>query len=270
MIDKRAIISPDAIIGEGCEIGANAYIGENVKLGNNVKVMANAYLEHCEIGDGTLISPFATIGTMPQDLGYKGEPTKSIIGKNCIIKEYVTVHRAAAGCEHDATIVGDNCLLMTSSHVAHNCILEDNVILANLATLGGHVTVGKGAFIGGMSVFHQNIRIGEMCIVSGFSASRQDIPPYCKADGRLPLIHGINAIGLKRKGLTPDERTNLKRAFKILDSSEYTTTKALQIIEETLTMDKYVTHLVEFIRASKRGVLVRSTRKGATAESMGD
>ena len=109
-----------------------------------------------------------------------------------------------------------------------------------------------------------------MCIVSGFSASRQDIPPYCKADGRLPLIHGINAIGLKRKGLTPDERTNLKRAFKILDSSEYTTTKALQIIEETLTMDKYVKHLVEFIRASKRGVLVRSTRKGATAESRGD
>ncbi len=262
MIHNTAIISPDAIIGEGCEIGAHVVIGENVKLGSSVKLMPNVYLEHCEVGSGTVISPFASIGTAPQDLGYKNEPTKVIIGENCVIKEYATVNRGAVG-DGDATIVGNRCMLMTSSHVAHNCVLEDDVILANLATLGGHCRVGKGAFIGGMSVFHQNIRIGEMCIVSGFSASRKDIPPYCKADGRPPMVHGINSIGLKRKGFSLEERTNLKNAFKIFDSGEYTATKACEVIEQTIPMDEHVKKLVEFVRSSKRGVMLRSTGKNA-------
>ena len=175
MIDKRAIIADDAQIGNNVTIGANAVIGNGVKIADNVIIMPNAYLEYCEIGEGTIISPFASIGTAPQDLGYKNEPTKSIIGKNCIIKEYATVNRASG--EGNATIVGDKCLLMTSSHVAHNCVLEDEVIMANLATIGGHCHVGKGAFLGGMSVFHQNLRIGEMCIISGFSAARMDCLP---------------------------------------------------------------------------------------------
>lgn len=256
-IHKTAIIAEDAIIPESAQIGPNVIIGSNVKLGENVQIVANAYLEHCEIGDGTIISPFASIGTPPQDLGYKNEPTKSIIGKNCMIKEYVTVNRASG--EGNVTKVGDKCLLMASSHVAHNCVLEDEVILANLATLGGHVHVGYGAFIGGMSVFHQNIRIGEMCIISGFSASRMDIPPYCKADGRPPVLHGINTVGLKRRGITLEERTNLKNAFKIIQSGDYTITKAADIIEETLTQDKYVKNLVEFIRASKRGIIIKKS-----------
>ena len=268
MIHSTAIVSPDAIIGEGCEIGAYAYIGENVKLGNNVKIMPHAYLEHCEIGAGTTIAPFASIGTAPQDLGYKNEPTKAYIGENCIIKEYATVNRGAVG-DGDCTRVGNKCMLMTGSHVAHNCVLEDEVILANLATLGGHCRVGKGAFIGGMSVFHQNIRIGAMTIVSGFSAARQDIPPYCKADGRLPTIHSINAIGLKRRNFPIETRTNLKNVFKIFDSGKYTTTKACEIIEETIPQDEHVKALVEFVRSSKRGVYLRSTRKsdkGASEE----
>ena len=260
MIHPTAIISPDAVIGEGCEIGAYAYIGENVVLGNNVKIMPHAYLEYCEIGAGTTIAPFASIGTAPQDLGYKNEPTKAIIGENCIIKEYATVNRGAVG-DGDCTRVGNRCLLMTSSHIAHNCVIEDEVILANLATLGGHCRVGKGAFIGGMSVFHQNVRIGEMCIISGFSASRQDIPPYCKADGRQPQIHNINAIGLKRRGFTPEERKNLKNAFKIFDSDEYTTTKACEVIEQTIPQDEHVKKLLEFVRTSKRGVLLSSKSK---------
>ena len=219
MIDKRAIISDDAQIGQNVTIGANAVIGKNVKIGDNVIIMPNAYLEHCEIGDGTLISPFASIGTAPQDLGYKGQPTKSIIGKNCIIKEYATVNRAAT--EGDATIVGDKCMLMTSTHVAHNCVLENEVIMANLATIGGHCHVGFGAFIGGMSVFHQNVRIGEMCIVSGFSAARMDVLPYCKGEGRPPIPHGINSIGLKRRGIPLETRENLQNALKILKSGEY-------------------------------------------------
>lgn len=268
MIHKTAIISNDAVIPESCEIGANVIIGKGVKLGENVKIMPSAYIEYCEIDEGTTISPFASIGTTPQDLGYKNEPTKTIIGKNCIIKEYVTVNRASG--EGNATIVGDGCLLMTSSHIAHNCVLEDEVILANLATLGGHCKVGFGAFLGGMSVFHQNVRIGEMCIISGFSAARKDILPYCKADGRNPLVYGINTIGLKRRGITLEERTNLKNAFKIITSGNYTVTKAADIIEETLKMDKYTKNLVDFIRTSKRGVMYKAAHTGLDSNEGGE
>ena len=255
MIDKRAIISDDAQIGQNVTIGANAVIGENVKIGDNVIIMPNAYLEHCEIGDGTLISPFASIGTAPQDLGYKGQPTKSIIGKNCIIKEYATVNRAAT--EGDATIVGDKCMLMTSTHVAHNCVLENEVITANVATIGGHCHVGFGAFIGGMSVFHQNVRIGEMCIVSGFSAARMDVLPYCKGEGRPPIPHGINSIGLKRRGIPLETRENLKHALKILKSGEYLISVACDVIEQEVPQDEYVKKFVKFIRESKRGITLR-------------
>lgn len=255
-IHKSAVIDDSAVIPESAIIGANVIIGENVKLGENVHIVGNAYLEHCEIGDGTIVSPFATIGTPPQDLGYKNEPTKAVIGKNCQIKEYVTINRASG--EGNITKVGDNCFLMASSHVAHNCVLEDQVILANLATLGGHITVGFGAFIGGMTVFHQNIRIGEMCIISGFSAARMDILPYSKADGRPTIIRGINVIGLKRRGITLDERTNIKRAFKIIQSGEQTILKAADIIEDTLVQDKYTKKLVDFIRTSKRGISVKA------------
>ena len=255
MIDNRAIISDDAQIGKNVTIGANAVIGKNVKIGDNVIIMPNAYLEYCEIGDGTIISPFASIGTAPQDLGYKNEPTKSIIGKNCIIKEYATVNRASG--EGKATIVGNKCMLMTSSHVAHNCVLEDEVIMANLATIGGHCHVGFGAFLGGMSVFHQNLRIGEMCIISGFSAARMDCLPYVKGEGRPPIPHGINAIGLKRRGIAPEVRNNLKEALKILKSGEYTITKACDVIEKNVEQDEYVKKFVQFIRESKRGITLR-------------
>lgn len=255
MIDKRAIIADDAVVGKNVTIGANAFIGENVKLGDNVIIMPNAYLEHCEIGEGTLISPFASIGTAPQDLGYKNEPTKTIIGKNCIIKEYATVNRASG--EGTATVVGDKCLLMTSSHVAHNCVLADEVIMANLATIGGHCHVGFGAFLGGMSVFHQNLRIGEMCIVSGFSAARMDVLPYCKGEGRPPIPHGINAIGLKRRGISAETRTRLKEALKILKSEKYLISKACDVIEQEVEQDEYVKRFVQFIRDSKRGITLR-------------
>lgn len=254
MIHKSAVINDDAKIASTATIGAGTIIGENVVIGENVKILGNAYLEHCEIGDNTIVSAFASIGSAPQDLGYKGEATKSVIGKNCIIKEYVTVNRASG--EGNVTKVGDNCLLMASSHVAHNCVVEDNVIMANLATLGGHTIVEFGAFIGGMSVFHQNLRIGEMAIVSGFSASRMDILPYCKADGRPAIAHGINAIGLKRKGITQEERNEIKAAIKIITSGKYLMKDAIKVVEETVPQNKYVKHLVEFVKNSKRGICI--------------
>ena len=256
MIHKSAVIDESAIIGQNVEIGPNVVIGKDVKIGDNVKIMAGAYLEYCDIGEGTTISPFACIGTAPQDLGYKGEPTKAIIGKNCIIKEYVTVHRGAE--EGTATVVGDKCLLMVGTHVAHNCVLENEVIMANLATIGGHVHVGFGAFLGGQSVFHQNVRIGEMAIISGASAARMDILPYTKSEGIPCIPHGINAIGLRRRGVSKDDRDALHKAVRLLRSPDYNTTQAIELIKKEVPMNKYVTNVIDFIKTSKRGVTLKN------------
>jgi len=252
-IHETAIIAADAVIPASCEIGPNVVIGEGVVLGENVKIIANAYVEYCEIGDGTIVYPFASLGTAPQDLSYKGQKTKAVIGKNCIIKEYVTINRAA-GEDGAVTKVGDKCLFMASSHVAHNCVVEDEAIFANLATIGGHCHVGKGAFLGGMSVYHQNVRIGEYVIISGFSAARMDIPPFCKADGRPAIMHGPNTIGLKRRGFTPQERKNIRDAYKLIQSRTHLMSDVVKILEEQYPDDKNVLRIAEFIKTSKRGI----------------
>ena len=264
-IHKTAIIADDAIIPASCEIGPNVVIGEGVVLGENVKIMANAYLEHCEIGDGTLISPFASLGTAPQDLSYKGQKTKSVIGKNCIIKEYVTINRGA-GEEGSITKVGDKCLFMASSHVAHNCVVEDEAIFANLATIGGHVHVGKGSFLGGMSVYHQNVRIGDYVIVSGFSGVRMDIPHFAKAAGYPATLHGANVVGLKRRGFSREELANIRSAYKLIQSKTTTMTNVANILEEQYANDKNIVRLVEFIRASKRGIYLGKSSSDSCEE----
>ena len=256
MIDKTAIIHPSAQIAEGVVIGPNVIIGENVKLASGVKIIANAYLEFCEIGESTTISPFASIGTAPQDLGYKDEPTKVVVGKNCLIRESVTINRASG--EGKVTVVGDKCMLMTGAHLAHNCHLGDEVILANLVTLGGHVHVGFGAFIGGMGVYHQNIRIGEMSIISGFSAARQDILPFSKNDGCPASATGLNVVALKRRGVSQEDRTIMNEAFKLLISPEYNTSQAVEKILSELKINKQVETMIEFIKSSKRGVSLKT------------
>lgn len=261
IIHNTAVIHKSAQIAEGVEIGPNVVIGENVILESGVKIIANAYLEHCEIGEGTIISPFASVGTPPQDLGYKGEPTKAIVGKNCLIKENVTINRAANSGDM-TTRVGNKCLLMVGSHIAHNCMLEDEVILANLVTLGGHVQVGFGAFIGGMSVFHQNIRIGTLSIISGFSAARQDILPYSKCDGRPARPTGLNVVGLKRRGVSQEDRTTMNEAYKILISPEYNTTQAIEEIRRQGLTNQYIENMIEYIKSSKRGVTLKRISNG--------
>lgn len=260
-IHPSAVIHPSAEIGEGVIIGPNVVIGEGVKIGNGTRVIANAYIEYTEIGENCTISPFSTIGSEPQDLGYKGEPTKVIIGNETIIKENVTIHRGAA-CGDYTTRIGNKCLLMVGSHIAHNCVLADQVILANLVTLGGHVHVGFGAFVGGMSVFHQNIRIGDMAIISGFSASRQDILPYSKGEGRPPVPRGLNVVALKRRGVSQEIRNNMNLAFKYLISDEYNTSQAIEKIMAEIPMNEYIENMIDFIRSSKRGVLLKTHKSG--------
>lgn len=259
-IDKTAIIHKSAQIADDVIIGPHTIIGENVKLNSGVKVIANAYLEFCEIGEGTVIHPFASVGTGPQDLGYKNEPTNVIVGKNCLIRENVTINRASG--EGNSTVVGNKVMLMTGSHIAHNCHVADEVIMANLATLGGHVHVGFGAFLGGMCVFHQNIRIGEMAIISGFSAARQDVLPYSKGEGRPPYPCGINVVALKRRGVPQAERTAVNEAFKTLISDQYNTTQAIEQIQKTIPTNKYIETMIDFIKTSKRGVTLICRKSG--------
>lgn len=264
MIDKTAIIDSSAVIAEDAIIGPNVIIGKNVKIGARTRVIANAYIEYAEIGEDCTISPFATIGSEPQDLGYKGEETKVVIGNGTIIKENVTIHRGAA-CGDFTTRVGNKCLLMVGSHVAHNCVLDDEVILANLVTLGGHVHVGFGAFVGGMSVFHQNIRIGKMAIISGFSAARQDILPYSKGEGRPPVARGLNVVALKRRGYSMADIDVARHAFKYLISPNYNTTQAIEKIREEGKVNSIVEDMIEFVQTSKRGVTLKSYKTGAQA-----
>ncbi len=261
MIHKTAVIDETAQIGENVTIGPNVVIGKNVKIGDGTRIIANAYIEYAEIGERCTISPFSTIGSEPQDLGYKGEETKVVIGNDTIIKENVTIHRAA-NCGDLTTRIGNKCLLMVGSHVAHNCVLADEVILANLVTLGGHVHVGFGAFVGGMSVFHQNLRIGDMAIISGFSAARQDILPYSKGEGRPPIPLGLNVVAMKRRGVSQEDRTHANEAFKLLVSEDLNTTQAIEKIKKEIPMNEYIEKMIDFIQTSKRGVTLKSHKKG--------
>ena len=255
MIHKTAIIHESAKIDDSVEIGAYTVIGPDVVIEQGCKIGENANIQYAHIGKNCRISAFAAIGGEPQDLGYRGEKTGVIIGDNCWIREFATVHRGSG--EGTNTIVGNNCLLMAYTHVAHNCVLGDYVIMANAATIGGHCHIGFGAWLGGMSVFHQNVRVGDMAIISGASATRMDIIPYCKAEGIPCLPIGVNAIGLKRKGVDKDSRDLIHKAIRILRNEQYNTSQALEVIEQEIKGNEYVDKLVEFVKTSKRGCTLR-------------
>lgn len=259
MIHKTAIIDETAKLAPDVEIEAYAVIGKDVILEKGVKIGAHASVEFAHIGENTKIAPFASIGGEPQDLGYKGEKTGVIIGKNCWIREFATVNRASG--EGTNTIVGNDCLIMAYAHVAHNCVLEDNVIMANAATIGGHTHVGFGAWLGGMSVYHQNVRIGEMAIMSGASATRLDVLPYTKSEGIPAVVMGVNAIGLKRKGVDKESRDIIHKAVRILKNPSYNTTQAIEKIREELPENTYVEKMIDFIKTSKRGVGIKTNKE---------
>ena len=259
-IHKTAIIDETASIAPDVEIGAYAIIGKDTVIESGCKIGESANIQYAHIGKNTKISPFASIGGEPQDLGYKQEKTGVIIGENCWIREFATVNRASG--EGNNTIIGNNCMLMAYTHVAHNCVLGDNVIMANEATLGGHCHVGFGAFLGGNSTFHQNLRIGDMAIISGFSASRQDILPYSKGEGRPPVPRGLNVVALKRRGVSQEIRNNMNLAFKYLISEELNTTQAIEKIRAEIPSNEYIDKMIDFIQTSKRGVLLKSHKSG--------
>lgn len=215
-IHPTAIIATDAHIAATATVGAYCVVGENVVLGDSVELKSHVCVDgRTEIGEGTVVYPFASIGSAPQDLKYRGEPSQLIIGKRNTIREHVTMNTGTEGGGM-MTRVGDHCLFMVAVHVAHDCIIGNNVILANNATLAGHVEVGNGAIIGGLAAVHQFVRIGHYAMIGGLSAVEKDVIPYGSVIGERAYLAGLNLVGLKRRGVDREQIHALRAAYKQL------------------------------------------------------
>ena len=253
-IHETAIIHQGAELGEDVEVGPYSVIGENVRIGRGTKIWPHVHLEGwTTIGEDCQIFTGATIGNDSKDLKYEqGSRTFAIIGDRNVIREYASISRATG--KDDATVIGDDNLLMTFVHVAHDCKIGNNTILASLATLGGHVVIEDRAIIGAQAAFHQFVRVGTMALAGACSKVVQDIPPYMISDGFPASVRGLNVVGLRRNGVSPEARLLLKRAYRLLFRSNLNRTQALAKIREEVGMCEEVAYLLEFIESSERGI----------------
>ncbi len=248
-IHKTTIINKKSIIGKNIKVGPYSIIGPNVQIGNNVKIHSHVNIDgFTEIGDNTEIFPFASIGSIPQDLKYSGENSKLIIGKNNIIREHVTMNPGTKGGGL-LTKVGNNCLFMVGAHVAHDCCIGNNVIMANNATLAGHVKIEDFAIIGGLSAIHQFVRIGKHAMVGGMSGVENDVIPYGSVMGDRAFLSGLNIIGLKRRGFNRDQIHDLRTAFRLIFAIEGTILERIKDTTEMYKKNKVVMDVVNFIKS---------------------
>lgn len=256
LIHATAVVHPDARIGAGTVVGPFASIGEHVVIGRDCKVGASSVIDGwTEIGDGNEIFPMVSIGLVPQDLKFGGEPTRVRIGNRNVVREFVTIHRGTAG-GGGLTSIGDHNLLMAYTHVAHDCHVGNETIFGNAATLAGHVSVDDYANVGAFSGVHQFCRVGRHAFIGGYSVVTKDALPFVKSVGNRARVYGINTIGLMRRGFPQDTITKLRRAYRYLLHSN--TSRALTQIERDPSLRcAEVQYLVEFIRTSKRGVGLR-------------
>ena len=249
-----AIIDPKAELAEGVEVGPYSVIGPDVRVGPRTKVGAHCVLEgETTIGAECQLFTGAVIGSIPQDLKYGGERSQLIIGDRNRFREYVTVNPGTQG-GIGKTIIGSDCLLMAYSHVAHDCVLGNRVVMANSAALAGHIEVEEGAVIGGLVGIHQFVRVGTLAMIGGCSRVNQDVPPYAMCVGYPAKIFGLNSEGLRRANLSDDAKQLLHKAFRILFQSGLSMSHAVEQVVQTVTPSSEVSHLLEFIQQSKRGV----------------
>jgi UDP-N-acetylglucosamine acyltransferase len=263
-IHPSAVVHPTAVVGDGSVIGPGAVIGPYVIIGRDVQIGASAVIDgDTTIGDHTRIFPFASIGLPPQDLKYRGERTRLVIGQSNVFRESVTIHRGTVGGGSE-TRIGDRNLFMAYAHVAHDCRVGSNTIFGPGATLGGHVVVEDFAQISAYSGVHQFCRVGRYAFIGGYSVVTLDALPFAKTVGNRARVYGLNTIGLVRRGFSPEVVSRLKRAYRYLLTSRLTPSKALQTIdaEPALACDE-VAYLVDFIRSSSRGVTLRRPNKRA-------
>jgi UDP-N-acetylglucosamine acyltransferase len=264
-VDPSARVYAGAHVGEGTMIGPHAVVGPDVRIGRNCRIGASAVIDGwTDIGDDTQIYPMASIGLAPQDLKYRGERTRLVVGRRNIFREFVTINRGTAGGGGETTI-GDDNLFMAYVHVAHDCHIGNDTIFGPHATLGGHVGVEDFANVSAGSAVHQFCRVGRHAFIGGYSVVTKDALPFARTIGSRPArIFGVNTIGLSRRGFTPNTITQLRHAYRYLLQSKLNTTRALAQIEqdESLAAPE-VRYLVDFIRTSSRGVILRRATRRA-------
>ncbi len=254
-VHETAIISSKATIGNGCHIGPFCTIGDDVVLGDGVRLESHVVVDGVTtVGDETRVFPFVSIGLGPQDLKYAGEPTRTEIGKRNQIREFVTIHRGTEG-GGGVTRVGDDNLLMAQAHVAHDCQLGSEIIMANAATLAGHVEIADRASVGAYSGVHQFCRVGVEAFIGGYSVVVKDAMPYATIQGNHAKCYGLNRVGAKRRGYSKETIDHLNHAFHLLLSAKLNTTQAVEKIREEIIGCREVDLLVDFIETSKRGVV---------------
>ncbi len=261
MIHKSSIIDKKAKIGKEVKIGPFCYIGPQVQISDRTELISNVHIEgNTKVGKGTKIFPFSSIGTRPQDLKYKGESNSLEIGENNIIREYVTINPGTKG-GGGKTIIGNNCLLMISSHIAHDCHIGNNVVIANNVPLGGHVTIEDSVVIGGNSAVQQFTRIGRLAMIGGMTGVLKDVIPFGLSFGNRNYLRGINLIGLKRKKYENKKIIELDEAFKKIFSSR-NIRENLEKINGEYKENELVKEVINFISKDKRRPICTPNSKG--------
>jgi UDP-N-acetylglucosamine acyltransferase len=255
-IHPSAVIDPGAKIPASCTIGPFCTVGPDVELGGNCELISHVALQGpTKLGDHNRIFPFASVGLGPQDLSYKGEPTRLEIGSHNDIREFVTIHRGTVK-GGQLTTIGSHCLLMAYAHIAHDCHVGDHVIMANAATLAGHVTVEDWATVGAFSPVHQFTRVGTHAYVGGGTIVTKDVLPFSKTSAaRENRAYGANSVGLQRRGFSPERVKHIQHAFRVLLASKLNTTQALEKLRSEGDLGEDVAMLIRFIESSERGVI---------------
>jgi UDP-N-acetylglucosamine acyltransferase len=263
-IHPSAVVSPGAVLGEGVRVGPFCVVGPRVSLGDRVQLVSHVVVDgRTSVGEGTTVFPFASIGQPPQDLKYRGEDSVLEIGRNNRIREYVTMQPGTEGGGM-VTRVGDNCLFMASSHVAHDCLVGNGVILANCATLAGHVVVGDHAFVGGLSAVHQFCRIGEHAMIGGMSGVENDVIPYGLVMGERARLSGLNLVGLERRGFSKDDVRALRSAYRMLFAPEGTFAERQEEVARAFAENPVVSRVIAFMRSeSRRSLCLPKAGNGA-------
>jgi UDP-N-acetylglucosamine acyltransferase len=247
-IHPSAFVEAGAKLGTGVRVGPFCCVGPDVELGDGVELVSHAVVGgRTRIGAGTRIFPFASIGLQPQDLKYRGEPSELHVGRNTTIREHVTINTGTEGGGM-VTRVGDGCLLMVGSHVAHDCQVGNHVIMANNATLAGHVVVEDFAILGGLSAVHQFVRIGRHAMIGGMSGVENDVIPYGSVMGERARLSGLNIVGLKRRNMSRETIHALRNAYRLLFAQEGTLAERLEDVAELFREETAVMEVIDFIR----------------------
>lgn len=252
-IHATAILDPSVELGEGVEIGPYCVIGPNVRLGDGTQLGPHVVIERDTVlGRDCRVHPGAVLGGDPQDLKYGGEAAPLIVGDRTVVRECVTLNRGTDA--RGRTQIGADCLLMAYSHVAHDCVLGDHVIIANGVNMGGHCDIGDWAIVGGLTAIHQFVQIGQHAFVGGSSAVRKDVPPFVKAAGDPLRLFGLNSVGLQRRGFADEERAALRRVYRLLFQSKSNLGESVRRAREEAGDAAHVQTLLAFIERSERGI----------------